>query len=71
MNIKPHFCFEKEGMKHLILNLQGNGGGYLNAAIELADEFLSRDKLIVYTEGLRQRRMTSTATAIGGFEQES
>lgn len=63
------FALKKEGMKHLILNLQGNGGGYLNAAIELADEFLSRDKLIVYTEGLRQRRMTSTATAIGGFEQ--
>ena len=63
------FALKKEGMKHLILNLQGNGGGYLNAAIELADEFLSRDKLIVYTEGLRQRRMTSTATAFGGFEQ--
>ncbi|HOS46262.1 MAG TPA: S41 family peptidase, partial [Paludibacter sp.] len=63
------FALKKEGMKHLILNLQGNGGGYLNAAIELADEFLGRDKLIVYTEGLRQRRMTSTATAVGGFEQ--
>ena len=62
-------ALKKQGMRHLILNLQGNGGGYLNAAIELADEFLSRDKLIVYTEGLRQKRMTSNATAIGGFEQ--
>ena len=59
----------KAGMKNLILNLQGNGGGYLNAAIELADEFLGRGQLIVYTEGLRQPRSTANATAIGGFEQ--
>jgi len=60
---------KKAGMKNLILNLQGNGGGYLNAAIELADEFLGRGQLIVYTEGLNQRRSTANATAIGGFEQ--
>ncbi|MDD4199482.1 MAG: S41 family peptidase [Paludibacter sp.] len=60
---------KKAGMKNLILSLQGNGGGYLNAAIELADEFLGRGQLIVYTEGLRQPRSTAIATAIGGFEQ--
>ena len=38
---------QKQGMKNLILDLQGNGGGYLNIAIELADEFLDKDKLIV------------------------
>ncbi|MDO9633544.1 MAG: S41 family peptidase [Paludibacter sp.] len=59
----------KAGMKNLILSLQGNGGGYLNAAIELADEFLDRGKMIVYTEGLNQRRSTANATAMGGFEQ--
>jgi carboxyl-terminal processing protease len=59
----------RAGMKNLILSLQGNGGGYLNAAVELADEFLSRGQLIVYTEGLRQARSTANATAIGGFEQ--
>lgn len=59
---------KKEGMKNLILNLQGNGGGYLNAAIELADEFLGRGQLIVYTEGLNQPKSTANATAIGGFE---
>lgn len=60
---------KKAGMRNLILSLQGNGGGYLNAAIELADEFLGRGQLIVYTEGLNQPRSTANATAIGGFEQ--
>ncbi len=40
-----------EGMQHLILDLRGNGGGYLNAAIDMANEFLPANKLIVYTEG--------------------
>ncbi|MEY3397603.1 MAG: hypothetical protein RL220_197 [Bacteroidota bacterium] len=39
------------GMKDLILDLQGNGGGLLNSAIEMADEFIGGDKLLVYTEG--------------------
>ncbi len=40
-----------QGMKDLVLDLQGNGGGYLQAAVELADEFLSDGEMIVYTEG--------------------
>lgn len=60
---------KKEGMKQLVLNLQGNGGGYLNAAIELADEYLGRNRLVVYTEGLRQPKSVANATASGGFEQ--
>lgn len=40
-----------QGMKNLVLDLQGNGGGYLQAAVELADEFLADDEMIVYTEG--------------------
>lgn len=60
---------KKEGMKQLILDLQGNGGGYLNIAIDLADEFLSKDKLIVYTEGMRHSREEAKATAKGGFEE--
>lgn len=59
----------KEGMQNLILNLQGNGGGYMNAAIELADEFLGRGQLVVYTEGLKQPKSVAKATALGGFEQ--
>lgn len=59
----------KQGMKNLILDLQSNGGGYLNAAIDLADEFLSKDKLIVYTEGNKQRREEATSTTKGNFEE--
>lgn len=60
---------QKQGMKNLILDLQGNGGGYLNVAIELADEFLSKDKLIVYTEGNRQSREEAQSTDRGGFKE--
>jgi carboxyl-terminal processing protease len=60
---------KKNGMKSLILDLQGNGGGYLTAAVELADEFLDNGKLIVYTEGKIQPRRISEATATGDFEK--
>ena len=59
---------QKKGMKHLILSLQSNGGGYLNAAIGMADEFLSKNKLIVYTQGLNQPKSIAEATATGNFE---
>lgn len=52
----------KEGMKNLILDLQGNGGGYLNVAVKIADMFLDKDQLIVYTEGRNVRRAQEKAT---------
>ncbi|MCC8094126.1 MAG: S41 family peptidase [Tannerellaceae bacterium] len=60
---------KKQGMKHLILDLQGNGGGYLNIAIDLADEFLDKDRLIVYTEGSKQPREEARSTGRGDFEE--
>ena len=59
----------KEGMKNLILDLQGNGGGYLNIAIDLADEFLEKGKLIVYTRGSKMPREEAKSTARGDFEK--
>ena len=59
----------KKGMTQLILDLQGNGGGYLNVPIELADEFLSRGKIIVYTVGNKQKRQDALSTAAGSFEK--
>jgi carboxyl-terminal processing protease len=60
---------KKEGMENLILDLQGNGGGYLNTAFILSDEFLDKDKLIVYTEGKRQPRWDANSTEKGVFEK--
>lgn len=39
------------GMKDIVIDLQGNGGGYLQAAVQMANEFLSNNEMIVYTEG--------------------
>ena len=60
---------QKTGMKNLILDLSGNGGGYLNRAIELADEFLESKKRIVYTEGRNNPKQEYYSTAAGDFEK--
>lgn len=57
------------GMQHLILDLQGNGGGYLRTAIEMSDEFLGERKLVVYTEGRNSPRDDTYATSQGMFEK--
>ncbi|MEI7661889.1 MAG: S41 family peptidase [Bacteroidota bacterium] len=58
----------KAGMKKLILDLRGNGGGYLQAAIDVADEFLGKGELIVYTQGMHHEREVANATSEGLFE---
>jgi len=65
---KAFNSLKEQGMTKLILSLQGNGGGYLNAAIQLADEFLSANKLIVYTQGLNQPKTVAESTSTGIFE---
>jgi carboxyl-terminal processing protease len=57
-----------EGMQSLILDLQGNGGGLLYAAQLIADEFLSDDKLIVYSVGRAQPRQDLNAKYHGAWE---
>jgi carboxyl-terminal processing protease len=54
---------------NLVLDLRGNGGGYLTAAIELADQFLSSYKKIVYTKGLHTEKKEYDSTPLGEFEQ--
>ena len=51
-----------DGMKDLVLDLQGNGGGMLNTAIAMGDEFLSDDRLIVYTDGRSFPEKTASPT---------
>ena len=58
-----------QGLEHLILDLQGNGGGYLNAAIDIANEFLGQKELIVYTEGRRNPRREFFAKGDGTFQK--
>jgi len=58
-----------KGMKNLIFDLQGNGGGLLDVAHSLADEFLSGNKLIVYSEGRSQQRTDLKAEKKGLFEE--
>ncbi|MBS4056008.1 MAG: S41 family peptidase [Bacteroidetes bacterium] len=58
------------GMQKLILDLRGNSGGYLKAATDLADEFLTDGKLIVYTQGKNRPRSFAFATSKGMFETE-
>ena len=57
----------KQGMRNLILDLQGNGGGYLQAAVNIANEFLQKGDLIVYTEGRRMQRNEYKAKGNGKF----
>jgi len=63
------------GMKNLIFDLRGNTGGYLNTAVELSDEFLSSDKLVVYTQTNNQnfqnnvKQTYSTTNKDGLFEK--
>ena len=58
---------QEKGMRNLILDLQGNGGGYLNAAIEIANHVLEKGELIVYTEGKRNPRTEFKARGNGDF----
>lgn len=63
---------KEEGMQKLILDLQDNPGGYMDKAINMADEFLKDNALIVYTKG-KEKRYNSEARAIkeGSFENGS
>jgi carboxyl-terminal processing protease len=59
---------KQEGIQNLVLDLRNNGGGYLKSAIELADQFLTDDQLIVYTDGTNDPKRDYKATAKGSFE---
>ena len=60
---------KKQGLESLILDLQGNGGGYLNRAVELGDEFLSEGKKIVFTRGRTSPPEDYNSSVIGGWEK--
>lgn len=59
---------KEKGMQELMLDLRGNGGGMLSEAVEIADEFLSGDKLITYTQGKHQPKKEYRCKRLGLFE---
>ena len=59
-----------QGMKKLIFDLRGNGGGILQAAKKIVDEFLPEGKLIVYTQGRSRPRYDYLATDEGDCEND-
>lgn len=61
---------QKEGMKKLILDLQGNPGGYMDQAINIADEFLKKGEKIVFTKGQEPKyNENAFASEQGNFER--
>ncbi|MDP4280611.1 MAG: S41 family peptidase [Bacteroidota bacterium] len=58
---------KSKGMKKLILDLRGNGGGFLKAAIDVADQFIPNDAKIVYTQGKHHSKEEFFATSTGLF----
>ena len=60
---------QAQKMQHLILDLRGNGGGLLNQAVNIADEFLDEDKLIVYTQGSHVPKYEYKSSKEGLFEK--
>ncbi|HYC40625.1 MAG TPA: S41 family peptidase [Chitinophagaceae bacterium] len=59
---------QQKGMKALVLDLRGNGGGFMNEAVEMADEFLDGDKIVVYTEGMHTKKREYRCRRNGLFE---
>ena len=57
----------QEGFKNLIIDLRGNTGGYLGSAVQMANEFLPKGKLIVYTEGRRSQRQEYRSDGRGSY----
>ncbi|MDL2243527.1 S41 family peptidase [Bacteroidales bacterium OttesenSCG-928-J19] len=61
---------KKQGMENLVLDLQGNGGGYMHTAVYVANEFLKRGDLITYTEGAHTKRENYRGTNKGNLLNE-
>jgi len=59
---------ETEGFKGLIIDLRGNGGGYLASAIQMINEFLPKERLIVYTQGRRVKKEEYYSDGRGSYD---
>ena len=60
---------EKEGMQSIIVDLRGNGGGFLDQVVNIVNEFLDRGELIVYTEDRHGRRVNEYSDGTGRYTE--
>ena len=61
--------FVSNNAKGIIIDLRGNGGGYMGIAVEMANQFLGRGDIIVYTEGEHSEKMIERANGFGMFQK--
>ena len=66
---KALISLKSKGMKSLIIDVRDNGGGYLERAVEIADDLLSKDQMIVFTKNKKNRLDETFSTAGGSFEK--
>lgn len=59
----------QEGFSNLIIDLRDNTGGYLKSAVQMANEFLPKDRLIVYTEGRKSPRQDYKSDGRGSYQK--
>ena len=59
----------QEGFTNLVIDLRDNTGGYMNSAIQMANEFLPKDKLIVYTIGRKSPRQDFPSDGHGSYQK--
>lgn len=59
----------QEGFDRLVIDLRDNSGGYLQSAVQIANEFLPKKRLIVYTEGRKSPRQDYTSNGHGSYQQ--
>jgi carboxyl-terminal processing protease len=60
---------KKQNIQNLILDLRGNGGGYLTKAVEISEQFLNNNDLVVYTSGLNEPKREYKASSSGEFKK--
>ena len=58
----------QEGFQQLVIDLRGNTGGYLQSAVQIANEFLPKNRLIVYTQGRRSPRQDYRSDGRGSYQ---
>jgi len=59
----------QQGVRNLIIDLRDNGGGYLQAAVQIANEFLPKNKVIVYQEGRKLERQDFRSDGHGSYQK--